>query len=99
MSSEDQEEVVVFYGLAGKIVDSEPRALAKVITKNSKEYFFVWFWRGDLYDPYGPDILRKSQQFMSKFMKVNKEVFDFYYKYLKTKNRIYLTRAKRMSLT
>jgi len=85
------------FGLGGNVVD-ETMALAKVIMINNNEYYLIWFWRGDLYDPYGPDILRRSQQFISKFKKVNKETFDNYFRYLKTKNRLYLTRAKRSSM-
>ncbi len=86
------------FGLGGNIVD-EHSALAKIVVVNSKsEHYFIWFWRGDLYDPYGPDILRKTQQFISKFKKVNKETFENYFRYLKTKNRLYLIRAKRSSM-
>jgi hypothetical protein len=87
-----------YYGMGGNAVENETKALAKVVLIKEREYYFVWFWRGDLYDPYGPDILRKSQQFMSKFTKVNKATFEDYYRYLKTKNRLYLNRAKRNSL-
>jgi hypothetical protein len=87
-----------YYGMGGNAVESEAQALAKTVVVNKKEYYFIWFWRGDLYDPYGPDILRKSQQFMSKFTKVTKNTFENYYRYLKTKNRLYLNQAKRSSL-
>lgn len=88
----------VFFGVGGNMVENDVYALAKIVTINSKEYYFIWFWRGDIHDPYGPDILRKSQQFISKFTKVNKETFDNYFRYLKTKNRLYLTRAKRSAI-
>lgn len=93
--SDSKEETC--FGLGGNIVE-ETSALAKIVMVNSNEHYFIWFWRGDLYDPYGPDILRRSQQFISKFKKVNKETFDNYFRYLKTKNRLYLTRAKRGSM-
>ena len=88
----------VYYGMGGNAVENETHALAKITRVNSKDYYFIWFWRGDLFDPYGPDILRKSSQFMSKFAKVNEETFTNYCRYLKTKNRLYLNRAKRSSL-
>jgi hypothetical protein len=86
-----------FYGKNGIIVD-EQAALIKVLIVGKWEKFFIWFWRGELFDPYGPDILRKSQQTSAKFKPVPKEVFELYLKYLKSKNRIFFTRARRLAM-
>lgn len=87
----------VFYGKGGNAVE-EPSALVKVMTVGKWEVYFIWFWRGVLFDPYGPDILRKSQQENAKFKKVDKETYEHFMKYLKTKNTIWLTKARRKSM-
>lgn len=84
-----------FYGKGGNIVD-ENASLGKVLVVGKWEKFFIWFWRGEIFDPYGSDLLRKSQQESAKFKQVPKEVFNLYLQYLKTKNRIYFTRARRI---
>lgn len=86
-----------FYGKGGNIVD-ENSSLVKVFVQGKWEKYFVWFWRGELFDPYGTDILRKSQQESAKFKVVKKEVFELYMKYLKSKNRIFFTRARRLNM-
>lgn len=83
-----------YYGKGGNLVD-ENAGLAKVLIVGKWEKFFIWFWRNDLFDPYGPDILRKSQQELAKFKIVQKETFELYVKYLKTKNKLFLVQARR----
>jgi hypothetical protein len=78
----------VCYGKGGNIVE-ESECFAKSVLVAEKEYYFIWAWRGDVFDPYGTDILRRSQSFSAKFVKVSKELFDNYIKYLKTKNRAF----------
>lgn len=86
-----------FYGKGANQVD-ESSALAKILIIGQWEKFFIWFWRGELFDPYGSDILRKTQQESAKFKPISKDVFDNYMKYLKTKNRIYYTQARRLAM-
>lgn len=86
-----------FYGKNGILVD-EQSALVKVLVVGKWEKFFVWFWRGELFDPYGPDLLRKTQQESAKFKPISKEAFELYVKYLKTKNRLFFTRARRLAM-
>lgn len=87
----------VFYGKGGNTVD-ESAAFVKVMTVGKWEVYFIWFWRGVLFDPYGSDILRRGQEGIAKFRKVNKETYEHYMKYLKSKNKVWLTRAKKHSM-
>jgi hypothetical protein len=87
----------VFYGKGGNIVD-ESSAFAKQMTVGKWDVHFIWFWRGHLFNPYGSDILRRSQEELAKLKKVSKDTFDLYMKYLKTKNTLYLTRAARKAI-
>ncbi len=89
---ENQEEEI-FFGKGGNQVDSSD-CLAKILKTVHKEHYFVWVWRGDIFDPYGTDILMRAA-FTAKFCKVNKDVFENYIKYLKTKNRAYYNYARR----
>ena len=84
----------IFFGKGGNSVE-ESQSLAKITTVNGVDVYFIWLWQGLLFDPYGADILRKSHQVSAKFTRVKKVVFENYIKYLKTKNRIYLTYARR----
>jgi len=86
-----------FYGKGGNLVD-ESSSYVKVLTHGKWEKYFIWFWMGELFDPYGPYILRKSQQESAKFKVVKVDVFELYMKYLKTKNRIYYTQARRLCM-
>lgn len=87
----------VFFGKGGNIVD-EASAFVKVLTVGKWEVYFIWFWRNILFDPYGSDILKRTQGEHAKLKKVSKETYDLYIKYLKTKNSIYLTKARRMAM-
>lgn len=84
----------IFFGKGGNQVDSS-ECFAKILKTQYKEHYFVWIWRGDVFDPYGTDLLLRSQNFIAKFAKVNKDVFENYIKYLKTKNRAYYNYARR----
>lgn len=87
----------VFYGKGGNIVD-ESAMLLKVMTVGKWEVYFAWFIRNVLYDPYGTELLRRTQQETVKTRKISKETYENYMKYLKTKNALYLNRARRSSL-
>jgi hypothetical protein len=86
-----------YYGKGGNHVE-ESECLAKSVLVNNREYYFIWVWRGDIFDPYGSDILRRSQTIAAKFTKVPKEVFEHYIKYLKTKNKAFYNFCRRSYL-
>jgi len=88
-----------YFGKGGNSVADENSAFSKITTVGKWDVYFIWFWRGVLFDPYnGTDILRRSQETQAKFKKVDKETFELYMRYLKTKNMLYLTRARRKAL-
>jgi hypothetical protein len=89
-----KKENYTFFGKGGNSVD-EPEAFAKLVSYEKFDMYFVWFWKGDLYDPYGMDILRRSQNMLAKYVKVTRPVFESYIKYLKTKNKAFYTSARR----
>lgn len=87
-------EHYTFYGKGGNEVE-ESESFAKSVTYETANYFFVWYFRGEIYDPYGMDVLRRSQTAISKYVKVKKIVFDNYVRYLKTKNKAFYNIARR----
>jgi|GEM_PF-3873600 len=94
---EKSKDHYTFYGKSGNFVD-ESEAFAKTITYDTVTHYFVWIWKGDLYESYGHEILRRGQDNNAKSVKVSRKVFESYLKYLKTKNRIYLTTARRLKM-
>ena len=93
---EEIETVVeeIFYGRNG-VECEEPDAFAKHMTVNGGSSYFIWFKDSGTFDPYNGEILKRSSP-LCKFKSVNKDMFDFYIKYLKTKQRIYLTYCRRL---
>jgi len=87
-------ENYTFYGKGGNEVD-ESEAFAKCVAYKNAEHFFIWFWKGDLHDPYGVDILRRNQNMLAKYVKVSRKIFDNYIRYLKTKNKAFYNSARR----
>lgn len=80
-----------YYGKGGNEVE-ESEALAKCVCYTNSNYYYLWMWRGDIYDPYGMDILRRST---AKYVKVNRIIFDNYVRYLKSKNKAFYNIARR----
>jgi hypothetical protein len=87
-------EHYTYYGKGGNEVD-ETEAFARVIAYENAEHHFIWFWKGELYDPYGHEILRRNQNMMAKYVRVNRKIFENYIRYLKTRNKIFYTTARR----
>jgi|TARA_B100001094_G_C18046663_1_gene727793 hypothetical protein len=65
----------------------------KTESKQSKKHY-VLTYNNDLYDPLGPDSHRQ-QRLNLKLKQVSQNTFDYYCKYLQTKNQMYLTKSKR----
>jgi len=65
----------------------------KTERKQSKKHY-VLTYNNDLYDPLGPDSHRQ-QRLDLKLKQVSQNTFDYYCKYLQTKNQMYLTKSKR----
>lgn len=56
--------------------------------------YYVLTYNNIPYDPYGTDSHREKKLRMS-FRATTKQTFDDYISYLKTKNKLYMTRAQR----
>jgi len=84
-----------YIGVGAVTVQSERDALAKVVKNGSSEIRYVKFGRGDIFDPFGADQNMQSRPYYD-FKKVNASVFDHYVSYLKDRERIHYTRARRL---
>ena len=84
-------------------VNSESNALAKQITSNNKNRFYIKIGMyGKIYNPMGLYSEGKANKFLAKigknaweFTEVNKTVFDMYINFLRTKNQAWLNNAER----
>jgi hypothetical protein len=65
----------------------------KTESKQNKKHY-VLTYNNDLYDPLGPDSHRQKRLTL-KLKQVAQNTFDYYCKYLQTKNQMYLTKSKR----
>ena len=88
----------VYYGLGAQEVE-ETSALLKKVESEQKVHYFIIFWKGIIHDPYGPFILKRGDKELCKFRSVSESAFNNYFKYLKTKNRLFYIQAQRASLT
>jgi hypothetical protein len=78
--------------------NSNTKAFARYYSKktnrqNIKKHY-VLMYNNNLYDPIGADSHRQSQLNL-QLKEVSQETFDYYCKYLKTKNKLHLTRSQR----
>lgn len=87
-------DVEIYYGKGGNICD-ENECYAKILKTSNGEFYFVWTYRGSIFDPYGSEILRRSNRNLFKLTRVSRDCFDNYFKYLKSKNRIFYTLCDR----
>lgn len=89
----------IFIGLNGEET-SEDKAMAKLSkSSNGSAGFYIKYGRNELLDPHQTDSSYAStrrQSHMYKFKKVSQETFENYTEYLKSKNRLYFTRARRL---
>tara|TARA_R100000664_G_scaffold12302_1_gene19775 strand:+ start:836 stop:1189 length:354 start_codon:yes stop_codon:yes gene_type:complete len=94
---------IIFLGLKGEQTE-EKKALAKCVTvnngyDNTSVQCFIRMGRGEIIDPYEIDFGYTNKKLASlKFKKVSKKAFDNYTKYLKCKNRLYFTKARRLAM-
>ncbi len=65
----------------------------KTEARQSKKHYALTY-NNDLYDPIGPDSHRENRLPL-KLKEVSQNTFDYYCKYLQTKNKMYLTKSKR----
>jgi len=91
--------IIELYGKRGMICEQARVAFAKRVTTEAEDRIsvrhYIRFSRGELIDPHSIDHNRKTQ--LSTFKKVDEKSFNQYMTYLKTKNRLYFTRSRRLS--
>jgi|TARA_R110000751_G_scaffold150864_2_gene255818 hypothetical protein len=82
---------------ANIITENVEVSCAYIAIVNDKKTYYIKTLRGSLFDPEGMDS-QKINTVLIKFSKVEKETFDFYVDYLKTKQRNSLTWAERSNV-
>ena len=102
---EIHEEKIVrsFYDKNGRITSDSTKSIAKMSYDEKRgegtAFYYIRMYRGELIDPHSIDknisTLNKAA-FTEK--KVSKDCFEGYIKYLKTKNRLYFTKSRRLSM-
>ncbi len=79
---------------AQKIDGPNEKTYAKIIEKQGRSSYYIRVHQSVPLDPMGA--YGKRDKFVETKMKpVSKSTFDFYMLYLKTKNSIYMTKARR----
>ncbi len=79
---------------AQKIDNPLEKSYAKIIEKNNNTSYYIRVHQSVPLDPMGA--YGKRDKFIETKMKpTSKATFDFYMMYLKTKNSIYMTKARR----
>ena len=79
---------------AQKIDNPLEKSYAKIIEKNERISYYIRVHQSVPLDPMGT--YGKRDKFIETKMKpASKSTFDFYMMYLKTKNSIYMTKARR----
>ena len=83
-----------FYESKGSETE-EKNSFAMLSDVGKSQSYYILYDRAEIIDAYN-DRFTRSSSATRKFKKVSKECFDFYVKYLKTKNTLYFTRARRL---
>jgi len=82
-----------YFGKSGEEI-AEKEGFAMVSEVDKTKSYYILYNRAEIIDAYN-DRLSRSSSTTRKFKKVSKDCFDFYMKYLKTRNTLYFTRARR----
>ncbi len=85
------------------VIDKESKAYAKQVRRGSKYDYYVKVGNsGHLFDPLGLYATREESKLAMtrgksevRLIKTNKQVFDYYIAYLRTKNKSWLSHASR----
>tara|TARA_R100000995_G_C3465664_1_gene115523 strand:- start:619 stop:960 length:342 start_codon:yes stop_codon:yes gene_type:complete len=90
-----QKQTELAFNKSGQNLESaKEKVYGKVVAKNSREHYYIRVHQSVPFDPMGT-YAKREQYVESKLQQVSKATFDFYMMYLKTKNTIYMTRARR----
>ena len=93
-----EETKYTFYDKNAKVItENVELACAYVATLKNSDTYYIKILRGMLFDPQGIDG-DKIKSIATKFSKVEKNTFNFYIDYLKTKESNYYTWAERSNI-
>ena len=87
-----------FIDLNGKGTEEKNAVAKSTESCDGDVRFYIKYGRSELLDPHAADssyVAARKQAHMYKFKLVSEEAFENYTKYLKGKNRIYFTKARR----
>tara|TARA_R110000737_G_scaffold82297_1_gene114629 strand:- start:330 stop:662 length:333 start_codon:yes stop_codon:yes gene_type:complete len=84
----------LYFGKTGE-ESNEKDAFASLYRVDKSESYYILYDRAEIIDPYNQRVA-KSTIATRGFRKVCSLSFDFYMKYLKTRNNLYFTRARRL---
>jgi hypothetical protein len=85
----------ISYNKVGKAISDESEFIfAKSVSSDSNVKYAILVHNNQPYDPYGVDSHRQSSLSL-KIKQVNKDTFNNYISYLRTKNSLYMTRSQR----
>jgi len=83
-----------YFGKSAASVEEKEAFAYRVIVDDSESHYILYD-RAEIIDAYN-DRFTRSSSTTRRFKKVSKDCFAFYIKYLKTKNNLYFTRARRL---
>ncbi len=96
----DPEKIeTTFIGLHGEATTEDKAVAKRVQSSNGSIRFYVKYGRNELLDPHGADssfASARRRTHLYKFKNVSEETSVNYTTYLKNKNRLYFTKARRL---
>jgi len=85
----------IYFGKNAAVATETKEAFAYTNTVDQSVSYHILYDRAEIIDPYN-DRFTRSSSTTRRFKKVSETCFNFYMKYLKTKNILYFTRARRL---
>tara|TARA_R110000822_G_scaffold165023_1_gene305593 strand:+ start:152 stop:487 length:336 start_codon:yes stop_codon:yes gene_type:complete len=92
---EPQDVQKLYFGKHAEVSSETKEAFAYVGTVENSASHYILYDRGEIIDPYN-DRFTRSSSTTRRFKKVSETCFNFYMKYLKTRNTLHFTRARRL---
>lgn len=84
----------------GNETDDANKSVAKIVEVEDpalpKNNYYIKYSRGELVDPHHIEGTRGFNDKRYTFKKVDKDIYALYFRFLKTKNRLYFTQARRL---
>lgn len=83
----------IYIGVNGKEADRD-HSFLMIVEDGEKKFYFGLVYEGLLIDPYSTRFTLRNRQ-QSKFKKISEATFKNYFKFLKTRQTLYLNTARR----